>query len=178
MVEDHVPKEVIMAVGRPSKIDQWLTDDGLNFLSYCKQTGLTDAQIAEKIGISDGSLRAWKRRFPPIYNALKKGKEFAIADAYKALTSMFKVQKLTEVTTQEWIDSEGNKHQTITTKVKEIPPEKTAVIFYMKAQAGWRDNIEIVDTADSDRVFEMLKNTQEQAESLPDIVEDQHDEEN
>lgn len=162
-------------MARPSKVDQWLTEDGLNLLTYLKQTGMTDAQIADEIGIHERVLRKWKERYEPIKSALKTGKTYAIAEAYKALRSMFKVQTLTETITQEWTDHEGNKHQTVTTKVKEIPPDKTAIIFYMKAQAGWRENTDIVDTSALDKLDELLNQTQE--DSLAEIEKEEEEKE-
>jgi transcriptional regulator with XRE-family HTH domain len=164
-------------MARPSKVDQWLTEDGLKLLRYFKQSGMTDAQIAEKIGIHERVLRKWKEKYEPIKTALKNGKEFAIAEAYAALKWMFRVQTLKETVTQTWTDADGNEHTTITVKEKEIPPDKTAAIFFMKSQAGWRDNVEIVDNADSERVFEMLKQTQEYAESLPELPEEEDEDE-
>lgn len=162
-----------MPAGRPSNVDQWLTEDGLRLLRYFKQTGMTDAQIAEKIGISNRQLTVWKKKFPPICSAIKKGKDYAIAEAFEALKWMFRVQTLKETVTQKWTDAEGHEHTTVTIKEKEIPPDKTAAIFFMKSQAGWRDNYEIVDSSDAEKVFEMLKQTQTYAESLPDIPEEE-----
>ena len=163
--------------GRPSKVDQWLTEDGLKLLRYFKQSGMTDAQIAEKIGIHERVLRKWKQKYEPIKTALKNGKEFAIAEAFAALKWMFRVQTLKETTTQIWTDGNGKEHKTVTVKEREIPPDKTAAIFFMKSQAGWRDNYEIVDSSDSEKVFEMLKQTQTYAESLPELPEEEDEEE-
>ena len=162
-------------MARPSMVDQWLTEDGLKLLRYFKQSGMTDAQIAEKIGIHERVLRRWKEKYEPIKSALKNGKEFAIAEAFAALKWMFRVQTLKETITQTWIDADGNEHTTVTVKEKEIPPDKTAAIFFMKSQAGWRDNYEIVDSSDAEKVFEMLKQTQQYAESLPDLPEDEEE---
>ncbi|MDR1662584.1 MAG: hypothetical protein LBR95_09230, partial [Azoarcus sp.] len=41
--------------------------------------GLTDAQIAEQIGVSEALLNAWKKRHPDFYESLKKGKTEADA---------------------------------------------------------------------------------------------------
>lgn len=164
-----------MPAGRPSKVDQWLTDDGLKLLRYFKQSGMTDIQIAEKIGISERVLYSWKKKFPQIASALKNGKDFAIAEAFAALKWMFRVQTLKETTTQIWTDAEGNEHKTITVKEKEIPPDKTAAIFFMKSQAGWRDNCEIVDTSALKKLDELLNQTQE--DSLAEIEKEEEDKE-
>lgn len=162
-------------MARPSKVDQWLTEDGLKLLRYFKQSGMTDAQIAEKIGIHERVLRKWKERYEPIKAALKNGKEFAIAEAFAALKWMFRVQTLKETVTQTWTDAEGNEHTTVTVKEKEIPPDKTAAIFFMKAQAGWRDNAEIVDTSALKKLDELLNQTQE--DSLAEIEKEEEEKE-
>ena len=46
----------------------------------------------------------------------------------------------------------------------------------MKSQAGWRDNYEIVDSSDAEKVFAMLKQTQEYAESIPELPEEEEEE--
>ena len=59
-------------MGRPSKVDQWMTDDGLTLLTHWKRNDLSDLEIAKRIGISDKTLRTWKERYLPISSALKK----------------------------------------------------------------------------------------------------------
>lgn len=130
-------------MARPSKAEQWLTEDGLHLLTSWKKAGLTDAEIAKRVGISDGSLRSWKRRFPPISAALKKGLDYCIADAEKALYSKFEVQTLTEEKEEIWQDETGQirKHKIITKK--QVPPDTTAIIFFLKTKAGYREATEV-----------------------------------
>lgn len=129
--------------GRPSKAEQWTTKDGLSLLSYWKRNDLSDAEIAKRIGIRPRTLGDWKERFPQISAALKKGLEYAVADAEKALISKFEVQTLTEEREEAWQDDDGKirKHKIVTKK--QIPPDTTALIFFLKAKAGWRDNAEL-----------------------------------
>jgi len=151
-------------MGRPSKADQWLTEDGLSLLTSYKRNDLTDAEIAKKIGISDKTLRSWKKRYLPISSALKKGFEYAVADAEKALVSKFKTQILTEKRTEIWQDHDGNKKTHVVTTEKQVPPDTTAIIFFMKAKAGWRDNTIVTDSSAIDKLDQILKQTQESAE--------------
>ena len=57
------------------KFEYWLTEDGLTLLEGWARDGLTDEQIAHNVGITATTLYEWKKRFPEISEALKKGKE-------------------------------------------------------------------------------------------------------
>lgn len=63
-----------MAVGRYQK---WLEPENLLLLQGWKRDGLTDEQIAEKIGISPRTLERWKNNHSQICQVLKVGKEQA-----------------------------------------------------------------------------------------------------
>ena len=54
---------------------KWLEPDNLVLLQGWKRNGLTDEQIAQNIGIRRETLYAWRKRFPNINNALKRGRE-------------------------------------------------------------------------------------------------------
>lgn len=54
---------------------KWLEPDNLVLLQGWKRNGLTDEQIAQNIGIRRETLYTWKKRFPNINNALKRGRE-------------------------------------------------------------------------------------------------------
>lgn len=130
-------------MARPSKADQWLTEDGLSLLTHWKRNDLPDVEIAKRIGIKPRTLSDWKERFPQISAALKKGLEYAVADAEKALVEKFKVQTLVEEKEEVWQAEDGSvrKHKIVTKK--QVAPDTTALIFFLKAKAGWRDNIDI-----------------------------------
>lgn len=57
------------------KYQRWLESDGLLLLEGWARDGLTDEQLAEKMGCGVRTLYDWKERFPQISQALKKGKE-------------------------------------------------------------------------------------------------------
>lgn len=148
-------------MARPSKADQWLTDDGLLLLEHWKRNDLSDAEIAKRIGISGKTLCTWKERYLQISSALKKGLDYAVADAEKALVEKFKVQTITEEKEEVWKNDDGTikKHKIVTKK--QIAPDTTAIIFFLKAKGGWRDNFEITDNTAIDKLDQILKETQE-----------------
>lgn len=58
-----------------AKTDIWMTDDNLIRVRGWARDGLTDEQIAGKMGIGVRTLYEWKKRFPQFSQALKSGKE-------------------------------------------------------------------------------------------------------
>ena len=57
------------------KYEYWLTPEGLLLIEGWARDGLTNEQIAEKIGINVKTLYDWQKNHSNICNALKKGKE-------------------------------------------------------------------------------------------------------
>lgn len=71
-----------MAAG---KFQKWLTPDGLMLLTAWARDGLSDEQIARKIGISRSTLSAWKVSYSDISDALARGKEPVDVEVENAL---------------------------------------------------------------------------------------------
>lgn len=117
---------------------------------------MSDEDIAKKMHISRSTLSDWKARYPDISDALKKGKEICDFDAEDALLDLFRGHYVEEEITDIQIDGEGDKAQKVThtRKTKRwIPPNVTAIIFYLKARAGWRDNVPITSAELEDDGF-------------------------
>ena len=154
-------------MGRPSKAEAWITEDGLKMVTHWKREGLTDEEIAKKIGIAPPTLKDWKDRFPSFSEAIKKGFEESLIQAEEALMSRFTVQTITEEKEEVWQDGDGRlkKHKTITKK--QVMPDTTAIIFYLKSKGGWRDNVDLtkaVDTIPAERrreIEEAFKNAEQ-----------------
>ena len=64
-----------MAIGRKGKYQEWLDPDHLTLACGWAQDGLSEKQIAQNIGISESTLREWKKKYPAFSAALKRGKE-------------------------------------------------------------------------------------------------------
>lgn len=136
--------------GRPSKAQQWLTEDGLSMLTHYKRNDLTDAEIAKKIGIGAATFNDWKRRYPTISEALKNGLEYAVKDAEEALLLKFKPYTYEEEKIEMWQIPTGEygadgkpkmkvREQHVVKTKKTVMPDTTAIIFFLKAKGGWRD---------------------------------------
>ena len=110
------------------KYQLWLEPDGLTLLEGWARAGLTDEQIAEKIGCGVRTLYDWKNRFPQISQALKKGKEIVDIQVENALLKRalgydYKEQRI------EKSDKDGTK---IVQTIRHVPADTTAQIFWLK----------------------------------------------
>ena len=123
--------------GDVAKYADWITEDKLLLLESWARDGLLDEVIAKKIGISKTTLYDWKKKFPNFANALKKGQEVVDIEVENALLKRAKGYMTTETKTETL--SDGKKR--ITTIEKEVPPDVTAQIYWLKNRQPqkWRD---------------------------------------
>lgn len=140
-----------MATG---KFQKWLTPDGLMLLKGWARDGLTDAQLARKMGISCGTLYAWKNKFPEISEALKKGKEVVDIEVENALLKRALGYEYTETMVEHSPDGVKRRET-----VKFIPPDVTAQIFWLKNRKPetWREK-QVVEVSEEalERAREIL----------------------
>lgn len=109
------------------KYKEWLTDEGLLQLGAWARDGLTNEQIAANIGISRKTLQEWCVKYSDIRDTLKRNKEIIDAQVENALLKRALGYTVTEVKTVE-----SAKGTVTTTMVKEIAPDVTAGIFWLK----------------------------------------------
>lgn len=128
------------------KYQRWLSDDGLLLLQAWARDGLTDEQIATKMGIATGTLYEYKKKYCEIDEALKKGKEPVDIEVENALLKRALGYQYTEVTSERCMDKEtGETFMAITKQiVKEVVPDVGAQAFWLKNRRPdlWRDKRE------------------------------------
>lgn len=122
------------------KYEYWLTPDGLLRLEAYARDGLTDEQIAHNMGINPATLYEWKKKYHEISEALKKGKEVVDIQVENALLKRALGYSYKETKTEETAD--GDK---VTVTIKEVIPDTTAQIFWLKNRRPdrWRDKQDI-----------------------------------
>lgn len=122
------------------KYQEWLTKEGLLRLQGWARDGLTDAQIATNMGITDSTFYEWKKKYPEFSDALKEGKDVVDRQVENALLKSALGYMYDEVTEERRDD------ELVVTKVvhKEVQPNTTAQIFWLKnrKRAEWRDRVE------------------------------------
>ena len=118
-------------VGRKSKYDDFLAQDGLVLVTGWARNGLTDEQIAQNIGITRSTLYEWKNKYSDFSDALKKSKEYCDIQVENALYK------------------------------KALMGDTTAMIFWLKNRQSdrWRDKVanDMNMKIESDGFIEALK---------------------
>lgn len=121
---------------------EWISEENILKLEAWARDGLTEADIANNIGISTVTLWDWKNKHPNILNALKKGKEVAdiiIENALYKRALGYDYEEIKTITA-----SDG----TIITKTitkKHMPADVTAQIYWLKNRKPdiWREKVEV-----------------------------------
>lgn len=116
------------------KYQYWLTEEGLLKLEGWAKDGLTDEQIAKNISINPTTLYDWKKRFPEISKALKKGKEVVDRQVENALLKRALGYSYVEET-RELVEDELtgiSELKVVKTVTKQVAPDVTAQIFWLK----------------------------------------------
>lgn len=125
--------------------------------------GLTDEQIAKNIGIAYGTLYEWKKRFPELDDAIKKGKapvDFEVENALLKRALGYDWEEVTEEVTQVPVTTKSKDGQTvIETKTekhirkvkKHVPADVTAQIYWLKnrRRGVWCDRPPEIDNTES-----------------------------
>lgn len=110
------------------KYERWLEPDGLTLLEGWARDGLTDEQLAKKMGIGTRTLYEWKEKYPQISQALKKGKEIVDIEVENALLK----RALGYEYTEEKVEISEKDGRKVTQTVKHVAPDTTAQIFWLK----------------------------------------------
>jgi len=113
--------------------------------------GLTDKEMADRMGIAKSTFNKWKKDFPEFSDSIKMGKEPADANVEQTLYKRAIGYTIKEKKVVVEMDSEGNqKPARIETFEKQVIPDTTAQIFWLKNRRpkDWRDKQDISLTID------------------------------
>lgn len=124
-------------MARKGKYHDWITEEGLLLIEGWARDGLIDEQIAHNMGIKRQTLYEWKKRYPDISDALKKGKEVVDRQVENALLK----NALGYEYEEETVTNKGD----VVTIRKYQHPNTTAQIFWLKNRKpqDWRDKQEV-----------------------------------
>ena len=143
-------------MARPSKYNEDIHP--LLAWSYALE-GLTDQQIADKIGITRSTLNKWKKDYVEFAEALTEGKAPADAKVEKSLFQRATGYAYKEKKVIQNIDKEGNRTPAkVEITEKFVVPDTTACIFWLKNRNRnkWKDRQDVEVSNDSDFVFNIL----------------------
>ena len=110
--------------------------------------GYTDKELAKFFGVSESTLNLWKLEKEGFSESLKSGKELADCHVVHSLYTRATGQTITETTIMP--------DETKIKKIKEIPADTTAQIFWLKNRQPklWRDKIK--DEEDKENLLDGL----------------------
>ena len=141
-----------MAVLRP---EDWLEPDMLMLLEGWAREGLFDKDIAKKMNVSEATLNNYKKKYPKVKEALRKGKELVDIEVENALFK--KAIGYTITINEQKLDKNGCVHDL--KREVHFPPDTTAQIFWLKNRKRneWRDKVEVeTNTDELNKVKELL----------------------
>lgn len=140
-----------------AKYQDWLEEEKTTLITGWARKGLTEEQISKNMGIAYSTLREWKKKYPAIEAALKKGKE--VVD-YEVESALFKRAIGYEVEEEkiyiQEVDGKTTKRKEITKK--HIPGDTTAQIFWLKNRKPeeWRDRPKVSNETVFNKLDEIL----------------------
>lgn len=125
--------------------DGW--NEKLEVIKGWARDGLTDEQIAGKMGIGVTTLYDYKKKYSEFLKALKKGKEIVDRKVESSLLKRALGYDVKETKKESIYNKKTGEYEMVTTeiKTKHIHPDTTAQIFWLKNRLPdkWRDKHEI-----------------------------------
>lgn len=122
-------------------LDKWLKDDNLILLECWSRDGYTLTDIARRIGINLDTLVIWKKKYPPIAEALSNGKElidYKVENALLKSALGYRTKDVKVTTTMRF----GKVVETIKeTTDREVAPNVTAIQMwlYNRQKEKWKN---------------------------------------
>lgn len=125
-----------------SKAEYWLTDEGLEKLAAWARRGLTEEQIAYNCGVDRRTLARWKKKYNTICHTLTQAKDVADRAVENALYKRAVGYTVTETT--RYRDDKTGEMVVAKEVVKEIAPDPTSMVFWLKNRMPdhWKDRPE------------------------------------
>lgn len=133
----------------------WLEEDNLMLLECWTRDGYTFEDIANKIGITTNTLRWWRKQYPEINEALKKGREiidYKVENALLKSALGYKTKEVKVTTTM--------RHGKVVETIKEVTDKEQA------------PNVSAIQCWLYNRLPQKWKNMNSRANILDDMDED------
>lgn len=148
------------------KYKEWLEPDKLILLQGWRRDGLRYDQIANNMGITEGTLYAWIDKYPDIKEALKKGEEVMVYEVENALYKAALGYDVTETDQTETVYPDGTKVVAKHARKRHVPASIGAICFILKNRRSdkWQDKPAVVDMTALNKLDAILKEAKENAE--------------
>lgn len=143
-------------MAKATKLEQYiLAEDTLMRIGVYARNGLTDAEIAKRIGVSLSTFARFKKKYPnELESLLRRNKEVIDFEVENALLKRAIGYQYDEV--KEEYEMGVLTKRTVTKKM--VVPDVTAQIFWLKNRKAteWRDRREVDNTVALNKLDEVL----------------------
>lgn len=138
-----------------SKVDFWLSPEGLILLRAKSRDSLTKNELARKLDIAPKTLALWESKYPEIAEALRQGREITDVRVENAILKKALGFETTEI--KKVVKADGAEE--VTTVYKSVPPDVTAASVWLKNRCPekWRDKPQEEDSLSKvDKILEEI----------------------
>lgn len=142
------------------KFEHWMTPDGMLLVKAWARNGLTDEELATKLGIVRSTLNVWKLKFPAFAALLAKTKEIVDVEVENSAFDMTTGYEYTEqqafkikhvIYNEETGKKSEEYEEVVVVDLKRWQPaDIKAIIFWLKNRAGaiWKER-QVLDLTDN-----------------------------
>lgn len=164
-----------MGKKRDSKVDYWITEDGLDLIRSWSRDTFTKSEIANRMGVSPSTLNEWCEKYEEIDEAIRTTKEIVDYQVENALLKAalgYKTKEVKVTLGKKVINGETVELLKETT-TKEVAPNVNAAIFWLNNRKfdEWkrnRDKIVEVDPDDNQVTITINRGAKKAIEVLDD----------
>lgn len=124
--------------------EYWVSEDGLTLVEAWARDGLTQAQIAERMGIDSKTLSVWKKQIPELAEAMRVGKElldYRVENALLKCALGYKTKEIKVTLGKKMVGGEAFQVLKETTE-KEVGPNAVACLAWLnnRKHEQWKRN--------------------------------------
>ena len=168
-----------------SKVDYWLSDDGLNLIRSWSRDTFSKAEIAKRMDINVNTLVKWQKQYKEIDDAINTTREmvdYQVENAVLKAALGYKTKEIKVTIGKKVVNGEMVEMLKETT-TKEVPPNIKAAMFWLNNRKfdDWklnRDKIVEVDPDDSQVTITIQRGAKQKIDVYDEDEEVTNEEEN
>lgn len=170
---------------KDSKVDYWLTDDGLELIKNWSRNTFSKSEIADRMGVNINTLLKWQKQYVEINEAMNVTREivdFQVENAVLKAALGYKTKEIKVTVGKKVVNGEMVEMLKETT-VKEVPPNIKAAMFWLNNRKfdDWklnRDKVVEVDPDDSQVTITIQRGNKAKIDVYDEDEENTDEEEN